>query len=47
MSEEEMGRSYNHFCDFKRDRLEELDTSKLHQWINKHKKNMLKGIRAR
>lgn len=45
--EEEMGRSYNHFCDFKRDRLEELDASKLHQWINKHKKNMLKGIRAR
>ena len=45
--EEKEGRSYNHFCDFKRDRLEELDASKLHQWINKHKNNVLRDIRAR
>ena len=45
--EETVGRSYNHFCDFKRDRLEDLDASKLYHWINKHKKNILRGIRAR
>ena len=45
--EEKVGRAYNHFCDFKRDRLEGLDASKLHQWINKHKRNVLNGIRAR
>ena len=45
--EEKVGRTYNHFCDFKRDRLEGLDASKLHQWINKHKRNVLSGIRAR
>lgn len=45
--EETVERSYNHFCDFKRDRLEDLDGSKLYHWINKHKKNMLRGIRAR
>ena len=45
--EETVGRCYNHFCDFKRDRLEDLDASKLYHWINKHKKNMLRGIRAR
>ena len=41
-----VGRSYNHLCDFKRDSgLEDLDASKLYHWINKHKKNMLRGIR--
>jgi len=47
VSEETVGRSYNHFCDFKRDRLEDLDASKLYHWIKKHKKNMFSGIRPR
>ena len=41
------GRKYNHFSNFKRDRLEDLDASSLHKWINKHKKNILRGIKAR
>ncbi len=47
--EENMGRAYTckPFRNFKRDRLEKLDASKLHQWINNHKKNVLKGIKAR
>lgn len=45
--EEQPGRSYNHFCNFKRDNLEELDPSKLYNWINDHKEKMNKGIRAR
>ena len=45
--EEKAGRSYNHFCNFKRDRLEELDSSKLYYWINDHKKKLHRGIRAR
>ena len=44
---ETVGRSYNYFFDFKRDRLEELDASKSYHWINKHKKNMVKGVRTR
>ena len=39
---ETVGRSYNYFFDFKRDRLEELDASKLYHWINKHKKIWLR-----
>lgn len=41
------GRSYKQFCSFKRDRLANLDASSLHHWINKHKKNITWGIRAR
>ena len=39
--------SYKHFVDFKRDRLENFDTSSLFQWINLHKKNVVRGIKAR
>ena len=45
--EEKAGRSYNHFCNFKRDRFEELDSSKFYYWINDHKKKLHRGIRAR
>lgn len=41
------GRSYKTFSGFKKDRLANLDASSLHQWIKKHKKNILWGIRAR
>ena len=41
------GRKYAHFLDFKRDRLEDLDVSDLYRWINKHKRNIVMGIRAR
>lgn len=41
------GRSYKHFNCFQRDRLNNLDASSLYQWINKHKKNITWGIRAR
>lgn len=41
------GRKYAHFLDFKRDRLEDLDVSDLYHWINKHKRNVVMGIRAR
>ena len=41
------GRTYKHFYEFKRDRLENLNGSLLYQWINKHKKNITWGIRAR
>jgi len=41
------GRSYQTFSGFKRDRLEELDLSSLYKWINKHKKNIAFGSRAR
>ena len=37
------GRTYKHFYEFKRDRLENLNGSLLYQWINKHKKNILHG----
>lgn len=40
-------RSYKHFSDFKRDRLENFDTSNLFNWINIHKKNVVCGIKAR
>ena len=35
------GRTYKHFYEFKRDRLENLNGSLLYQWINKHKKILL------
>ena len=41
------GRTYRHFCNFQRDKLEDLNGSVLCQWINKHKKNITWGIRAR
>lgn len=41
------GRTYRHFCNFQRDKLEDLNGSVLYQWINKHKKNITWGIRAR
>lgn len=44
---ESEGRSYKQFSSFQRDRLANLDASSLHQWINKHKKNITWGIRAR
>ena len=44
---EREGRKYGHFANFRRNRLENLDTSSLYQWINKHKKNIAIGIKAR
>ena len=41
------GRSYKQFNNFQRDWLANLSASGLHQWINKHKKNIMWGIRAR
>ena len=41
------GRKYKHFCNFKRDRLDNLDSSSLYQWINRHKRNITWGIKAR
>ena len=41
------GRSYKEFRSFPRDRLSNLDVSYLYKWINKHKKNIMWGIRAR
>ena len=41
------GRHYQTFNDFKRDRLEDLDRSSLYKWINKHKRNIRLGSRAR
>ena len=40
-------RKYVHFSDFKRDRLANLDVSALHKWIDKHKRNVDLGVRAR
>ena len=40
-------RSYKQFADFKRDRLEIFDTSNLFNWINLHKKNVVRDIKAR
>ena len=40
-------RSYKQFADIKRDRLENFDTSNLFKWINTHKNNLVRGIRAR
>lgn len=41
------GRSYYHYTDFERNRLENLSMSEMYKWINKHKKNISIGIRAR
>ena len=41
------GHKYVHFLDFKRDRLEDLDVSDLYRWINRHKHNVVMGIRSR
>ena len=41
------GRKYIHFKDFKRDGLEDLDVSNLYQWINRHKRHVVLGIRSR
>lgn len=40
-------RKYNHFTDFERDLLRQLDMSSMYKWINKHKKNIIQGVRAR
>ena len=43
------GRTYKHFHDFQRDRLDSdnLKASSVYQWINKHKRYITWGIRAR
>ena len=43
------GRTYKHFHDFQRDRLDSdnLKASSIYQWINKHKRYITWGIRAR
>jgi len=43
------GRTYKHFHDFQRDRLDSvnLKASSLYQWINKHERYITWGIRAR
>ena len=41
------GRNYNHLKNFQCDRLENLNASSLYQWINKDKKNITWGTRAR
>ena len=41
------GRTYKQVSSFRRDRLADMDASSLHKWINKHKKNITWGIRAR
>ena len=43
------GRTYKHFHDFQRDRLDNdnLKASSVYQWINKHKRSITWGIRAR
>lgn len=43
----EAGRSYTQFCNFRRNRLEHLNLSEMFKWINKHKKNVSRGIKAR
>lgn len=40
-------RKYDHFVNFKRVRLQNLDMSEVFKWINKHKKNISLGVRAR
>ena len=40
-------RSYVHFPDFERDPFKGLDISATYKWINKHKKNINLGIKAR
>ena len=41
------GRHYKYFSNFVRDPLSRLDTSNLYQWINRHKKNIDLGRKAR
>ena len=45
--EQHEGRPYKHYSDFQRDRLEDLDMSAIFKWLNKHKKNISLGVRAR
>jgi hypothetical protein len=40
-------RKYNHFVDFKRHQIEQLDMSSMYKWINYHKNNIDRGIKAR
>ena len=40
-------RPYNHFKEFERDHLKDLDMSGMYKWINTHKKNVALGIKAR
>lgn len=42
-----VARKYLHFHDFQRNRLDGLDMSDMFKWINKHKRNVSMGIRAR
>jgi len=44
---EQEGRHYNHFLNFERSKLSNLDMSSVFKWINDHKKNIDNGIRAR
>ena len=44
---ESPGRSYDCFVDFERDPFKAVDMSSLYQWINQHKKYILRGNRAR
>lgn len=44
---EHPGRSYRCFANFARDPFKTLNMSSLYQWINQHKKNILRGNRAR
>jgi hypothetical protein len=39
-------RPYNHFKEFERDHLKDLDMSGMYKWINTHKKNVALGIKA-
>ena len=41
------GRHYKYFSNFVRDPLSRLDMSNLYQWINRHKKNIDLGRKAR
>ena len=40
-------RPYTHFINFERDPFKDVDMSAMFQWINKHKRNVVCGIRAR
>jgi len=40
-------RPYNHYSGFQQDRLENLNMSDMYRWLNKHKKNVTLGNRAR
>lgn len=45
--EESEGRKYTHYFGFERDKLSDLSISDVYSWLNKHKKNIDLGIRAR